>query len=105
MGGKYICQHYSNEGKVCGRGSRRPEGCSIHWKRHQRYPCKQDGCERRTKSKYGFCDWHVNKCQSKERYHQKKLDKMLQDGQTPEALEEALDKMLQQVKLSLESCP
>jgi hypothetical protein len=105
MGGKYICQYYSNEGEVCGRESRRPEGCSIHWKRRQRYSCKQDGCERRTKSKYEFCDWHVNKCQSKERYHRKKLDKMLQDGQTPEALEEALDKMLQQVKLSPESCP
>jgi len=36
------------------------------------------------------------------------MDKMFQDGQTPEALEQALDKLLQEVvsrKLSLESCP
>ena len=33
------------------------------------------------------------------------MDKMSRDGQTPEALEQALDRMLQQVKLSLESCP
>jgi hypothetical protein len=38
-------------------------------------------------------------------YHQKKMDKIFRNGQTPEALEQALDKMLQQVKLSLESCP
>jgi hypothetical protein len=33
------------------------------------------------------------------------MDKIFWDGQTPEALEQALNKMLQQVKLSLESCP
>jgi hypothetical protein len=42
---------------------------------------------------YGFCNWHVNKCHSKARYHRKKLDKMLQDEQAPEALGEALDEM------------
>ena len=105
MGAEYICQYPSDEGIVCERANTRPEGCSIHWKRRPRHPCKQDGCIRPTASKYGFCNWHVNKCQSKERYHRKKLDKMRKDGQTPEALEEALDKMLQQVKLSLESCP
>ena len=46
---------------------------------------------------------HVNKCHSKAYYQQKKLDKMFQDGQTPEALGQALDDLLQQVKLSLES--
>ncbi len=43
--------------------------------------------------KYGFCNLHVNKCYSKVHYHWKKLDKMFQDWQTPEALGEALDKM------------
>jgi hypothetical protein len=92
-GGKYICQYHSDEGVVYGNGSRRPKGCSIHWKRRQRPQCKQDGCKRRTASKYGFCNWYVNKCQSKERYHRKKLNKMLQNGQTPEALEKALNRM------------
>ena len=108
MGSKYICRYLSDEGIVCGGGSTRPEGCHIHWKRRQRALCKQDGCIRPTASKYGFCNWHVNKCHSKANYHRKKMDKMFQDGQTPEALEQALDKLLQQVvsrKLSLESYP
>jgi len=105
MGAKYICQYLSDEGIVCGGGSTRPEGCSIHWKRRQRSLCKQDGCIRPTASKYGYCNWHVSKCYSKANYHRKKMDKIFRDGQTPEALEQALDKMLQQVKLSLESCP
>jgi hypothetical protein len=92
-GGKYICQHHSDEGIVCGNGSTRPEGCSIHWKRHQRHPCKHDGCIRWTASKYGFCNMHVNKCHSKAYYQRKKLNKMLQNGQTLEALEQALDKI------------
>ena len=103
--GKYICQYPFDEGIVCGNGSTRPEGCSIHWKRRQRAPCKQDGCIRLTASKYGYCNWHVSKSHSKANYHRKKMDKMSRDGQTPEALEQALDRMLQQVKLSLESCP
>jgi hypothetical protein len=102
--GGYICQYRSDEGIVCGNGSTRPEGCSIHWKKRQRALCKQDGCIRPTASKYGYCNWHVSKCHSKANYHRKKMDKMFRDGQTPEALEQALDKMLQQVKLSLESC-
>ena len=93
MGGKYICQYHSDEGKVCGNGSTRPEGCSIHWKRRPRHLCKQDGCIRPTASKYGFCNWHVNKCQSKAHYHRKKMDKMFRDGQTPEAMEQTLDKI------------
>ena len=91
--GGYICQYRSDEGIVCGNGSTRPEGCSIHWKRRQRPQCKQDGCIRRTASKHGFCNLHVNKYHSKEYYHRKKLDKMFQNGQTPEALEQALDKI------------
>ena len=51
------------------------------------------GCVRPTASKYGFCNLHVNKCHSKANYHRKKLDKMFQDWQTPEALGEALDRM------------
>ena len=93
MGGKYVCQHPDDEGKICGGGSTRPEGCHIHWKRRQRPLCKQDGCVRPTASKYGYCNLHVNKSHSKAYYHQKKLEKMLQNGQIPEALEEALDKM------------
>ncbi|CAG8744510.1 uncharacterized protein OCT59_002579 [Rhizophagus irregularis] len=93
MGGKYICQYPSNEGIVCGNGNTRPEGCSIHWKRHQRPLCKQDGCVRPIASKYGYCNLHVNKSYSKANYHRKKLAKMLQNGQTPEALGQALDKM------------
>ncbi|CAB4384672.1 unnamed protein product [Rhizophagus irregularis] len=92
-GGKYICQYRFDEGIVCGNGSTRPEGCSIHWKRRQRALCKQDGCIRPTASKYGFCNLHVNKCHSKARYHQKKLDKMFQNWQTSEALGKALDRM------------
>ncbi|PKK56207.1 hypothetical protein RhiirC2_800521 [Rhizophagus irregularis] len=76
MGAEYICQYLSDERIVCGGGT----------------------------SKYGYCNWHVSKCHSKANYHQKKMDKMFRDGQTPEALEQALDKMLQQVKLSLKSC-
>ena len=79
MGGKYICQYPSDEGEICGGGSTRPEGCSIHWKRRQRPQCKQDGCVRQTASKHEFCNLHVNKYHSKEYYHQKMLDKMLQD--------------------------
>ena len=93
MGGKYICRYPDDEGIICGGGSTRPEGCHIHWKRRQRPQCKQDGCKRRTKSKHGFCSLHVNKSYSKERYHRKKLDKMFQNGQTSEALREALDRM------------
>ena len=90
--GKYVCQYCSDKGIVCGNGSTWPEGCHIHWKRCQRAPCKQDGCVRPTASKYGFCNWHVNKCHSEVYYHQKKLDKMLQNGQTPEAMSQALDR-------------
>ena len=106
--GEYICQYRSNEGMVCGNPAQRPEGCHIHWKRLQRPLCKQDGCVRPTASKYGYCNLHVNKSHSKAYYHRKKMDKMFRDGQTPEALEQALDKLLQEVvsrKLSLESCP
>ncbi|RGB27173.1 hypothetical protein C1646_769451 [Rhizophagus diaphanus] len=105
MEAEYICQYLSDEGIVCGGGSTRPEGCSIHWKRCQRSLCKQDGCIRPTASKYGYYNWHVSKCHSKANYHRKKMNKMFRDGQIPEALEQALDKILQQVKLSLESCP
>src|SRR5437762_2455969 len=91
--GEYICQHRSDEGKVCGRGSMRLQGCYIHWRRRQRHPCKHDGCIRWTASKYGFCNWHVNKSHSKAYYNRKKLNKMLQNGQTVEALEQALDKI------------
>ncbi|CAG8737136.1 14501_t:CDS:1, partial [Gigaspora rosea] len=84
MGGEYICQYRSNEGGVCGQACRRQEGCRIHWKRRQRIPCKQ--CGRSTASTYGLCNMHVNKCHSNAYYHQKKLDNMLQDRQTPEAM-------------------
>ena len=93
MGGKYICQYRSNEGEVCGQGSRYPEGCYIHRKRRQRPPCKLIGCELPTASKHGLCKFHVNPSYSKEYYHRKKLNKMLQNGQTPGALEQALDKI------------
>ncbi|RGB21347.1 hypothetical protein C1646_778283 [Rhizophagus diaphanus] len=93
MGGKYVYQYPDDEGKICGEGSTRPEGCHIHWKRRQRHPCKQDGCVRQTASKYGFCSLHVNKSYSKEHYHQIKLDKMFQDRKTLEAMGEALDKI------------
>ena len=46
-----------------------------------------------TASKYKFCNLHISKCHSKANYHQKKLDKMFQDWQTPEALEEFLNRM------------
>src|ERR1044071_2311595 len=107
MGAEYICQYLSDEGIICEGESTRPEGCNIHWKRCQRSLCKQDGCIRPTASKYRFCNRHVNKCHSKANYHRKKMNKMFWNGQTPEALEQALDKLLQQVvfrKLSLESC-
>ena len=91
--GKYICQYPSDEGIVCGNGSTRPEGCSIHRKKRQRPLCKQDGCVRPTASKYGYCNLHVNKSHSKAYYNRKKLNKMLQNGQTVEALEQALDKI------------
>src|SRR5215211_5300654 len=91
--GGYICQYRSDEGIVCGEGSTRPEGCHIHWKRCRRALCKQDGCVRPTASKYGYCNLHVNKSHSKAYYYRKKLEKMLQNGQIPEALKEALDKM------------
>src|SRR5687768_17333164 len=91
--GEYICQYRSNEGEVCGNGSDRPEGCYIHWKRRQQPLCKQDGCVKPTASKYGYCNLHVNKSHSKVYYHRKKLEKMLQNEQIPEALEEALSKI------------
>ncbi|GBB96364.1 hypothetical protein RclHR1_27370004 [Rhizophagus clarus] len=72
---------------VCENLAERPEGCHIHWKRCQQPLCKQDEYVRLTASKYEFCNWHVNKYHLKAYYHQKKLDKMLQDGQTPEAIE------------------
>ena len=93
MVSEYICQYLSDEGEICGGGSTRPEGCHIYWKRRQRALCKRNGCVRPTASKYGFCSLHVNKSYLKERYHQKKLDKMFQNGQTPEALEQALNRM------------
>src|SRR3954453_13058622 len=91
--GEYICQYLSNEGMVCGNPAERPEGCHIHWKRRRRAPCKRDGCVRPTASKYGYCNLHVNKSHSKAYYQRKKLDKIFQNGQTPEALKEALDKI------------
>ncbi|PKK78504.1 hypothetical protein RhiirC2_705753 [Rhizophagus irregularis] len=54
---------------------------------------KRDGCVRPTASKYGYCNLHVNKSHSKAYYQRKKLDKIFQNGQTPEALKEALDKI------------
>ncbi len=78
--GEYICQYRSNEGIVCGNRSDRPEGCYLYWKRCQRALCKQDKCRRLIASKYGFCNWHVQKCHSKAYYQRKKLDKMLQNG-------------------------
>ncbi|PKK73419.1 hypothetical protein RhiirC2_776071 [Rhizophagus irregularis] len=74
MRGEFICQHFSNEGDVCGRNSDREEGCKIHWKRRQRVLCKQDGCKRPTASKHGFCSLHVDKYHSKEYYQRKKLN-------------------------------
>ena len=90
---KYICQYRFNEGEVCGQGSKKPEGCYIHWKRRQQPLCKQDGCERPMASEYGFCDWHVKKYHSNAYYHRKKLDKMFQNCQTPEAMRQALNRM------------
>ncbi|GES93780.1 hypothetical protein GLOIN_2v1786063 [Rhizophagus clarus] len=72
MGGKYICHYLSDEEIECGGGN---------------------GCIRPTASKYGYCNLHVNKCQSKEKYHRKKLDKMSQNWETLEMLGEALDRM------------
>ncbi|RIA86458.1 hypothetical protein C1645_829221 [Glomus cerebriforme] len=93
MEGEYICQYPSNEEMVCGNLADRPEGCHIHWKRCQQALCKQDGCIRWTASKYGYCNWHINKCHSNAYYHRKKLNKMFQSGQTLEAMGEALDKI------------
>src|SRR3954453_6858800 len=93
MGGKYICQYRFNEGEVCGRGCRHLEGCYIHRKRHQRPLCKVIECELPTTSKHGLCKFHVNPSYSKEYYHRKKLNKMRKNGQTVEALEQALDKI------------
>jgi hypothetical protein len=93
MTAKYICQNRFDKGEVCGRGSREPEGCCFHREKRLGPLCKRPGCTKRTKSEYGFCNLHVNKCHSKAYYDRKKLDKILQNGQTSEAMREALDKM------------
>src|SRR5215469_14976930 len=106
MGAEYICHYLSDEGIVCGGGSTRPEGCSIHWKRRRRAQCKQDGCIRPTASKYGFCNLHVNKCHSKANYERKKMDKICLNGQTPEAMRQALDKItLRKISDTIEYWP
>ena len=58
-------------------------------------------------SKYEFCNLHVNKCHLKAHYHQKKLAKMLQNEQTPEALKQTLNKIkkLKNVKRDIKAVP
>ena len=93
MGGEYICQYRSNEGEVCEQRSRQEEGCYIHRKRRQRPLCKLIGCELPTASKHGLCKFHVNKCYLKEYYYWKKLNKIIQNKQILEALEQTLDRV------------
>ena len=85
----HLCQYLSNEGKICGRPCYLQEGCSIHWKRRQRVPCKQ--CGRATASVYGLCNLHTGKHHAKTYYYRNKLSKMAQNGQTIESLTQILD--------------
>ena len=47
MKAKFICYHLRNTGKICGKGSTRPEGCRSHFKAKKRQPCS--ACSRPTK--------------------------------------------------------
>ena len=70
----YHCQYIHRTGKICGRGSYRPEGCYVHWKSPVRTPCRD--CGKLTTSIHNACDKHVGKYQSRENYRRKKQDEL-----------------------------
>ena len=76
----YRCEYILRTGEVCGRGSYRPEGCGYHWKSPQRIPCKE--CGKFTSSTYGMCEKHAGKHRNMNHYYRKKLEKMVQDGES-----------------------
>ena len=71
----YYCPYILRTGEVCNQRCYDPNGCKVHRDSRQ-VPCKQLGCEERTRSKYDFCDTHAKKHRSREHYHRKKLAKM-----------------------------
>ena len=74
----YCCPYILRTGEICNKGCYRPEGCKIHWKAPTRVPCKE--CGKLTYSGYDYCDTHADKYRRRDRYQQKKLEKMAQGG-------------------------
>jgi len=58
------------DGRVCGKGCYRQEGCALHWKMRLRFPCEE--CGTPTASKYGMCAQHAAKHRNKANYWKKK---------------------------------
>ncbi|RHZ51239.1 hypothetical protein Glove_481g115 [Diversispora epigaea] len=53
---KYTCEYIHNTGEICGRESRRPEGCHEHWRLKKYVPCKEFNiCKKFTASACGCC--------------------------------------------------
>jgi len=76
----YRCPYILRTGEVCGRACYHPNGCKVHRDSPIRYPCKENGCNKLTFSKYDTCDIHARKHRKKEQYYRKKLEKLAQDG-------------------------
>lgn len=70
----YKCPYINRIGKICGKGSYRPEGCYVHWKSPVRTPCRD--CGKLNASIHNACSKHVGKYQSRENYHRKKQDEL-----------------------------
>ncbi|KAG9301855.1 hypothetical protein G9A89_004534 [Geosiphon pyriformis] len=66
----YSCPHTYIDGRICGKGSYRQEGCPLHWKMRLRNPCKECGIP--TASIYCMCVKHAGKYRNKSNYHKKK---------------------------------
>jgi hypothetical protein len=78
----YRCPYILRTGEVCNRGCYHPDGCYVHRDSPIRIPCKEYGCSELNRSKYGYCDLHARKHRKKKQYHQKKLEKIAQNGES-----------------------
>ena len=72
----YRCSYILRSEEVCNRGCFHPKGCYNHRNSPSQVPCKE--CGKSTYSDYGYCDTHADKYRRRDRYQQKKLEKMAQ---------------------------
>ncbi|RIB19296.1 hypothetical protein C2G38_2182267 [Gigaspora rosea] len=72
--GFYSCPYTFIDGRICGKGCYRQEGCALHWKIRPRTPCGE--CGMPTTSSYGMCVKHSGKYRRRVNYQQKKRDEL-----------------------------